>query len=85
MNSHMEAWAASFPDAYRGVFMSVFTEEMTTGKPARSKKERRGLKRLYDDEMLDFAINLSMMTVEEERTLARFKELFGLVLRVVGT
>ncbi len=85
VNSHMESWATSFPDAYRGAFMTVFTEEMISGKTPKSSEERRGLRKLYEDGMLDFAINLSLLTVEEENTVARFKELFGLVLRVRET
>ena len=35
VNSHLESWAATFPHAYRGVFMTVVTEGMLTGSGSR--------------------------------------------------
>jgi hypothetical protein len=80
VNSHLETWKTAFPNAYCGVFMTVFTEEMITGITPHSTEERRGLKKLFREEFLDYAINLSLLAVDDGGTLARFKELFGAVL-----
>lgn len=78
--AHMDSWATSYPDAYSGVFMTVFTEEMITGETPNSKEKRRGLKKLHEQKVLDFAINLSLLLTKDEGTSRRFKELFSLVL-----
>ncbi len=79
--SHMESWSKGYPGAYLGVFMTVLTEEMITGKTPNSTEERRGLKKLYDERLLDFVINLSLLATRDEGTCRRLKELFGLLLR----
>ncbi len=61
VNAHMESWKHRYPGAKRGVFMTVFTNEMVTGNSQTGKERRRALKMLYDERLLHFAINLTLL------------------------
>jgi hypothetical protein len=78
--AHMESWSAGYPDAYCGVFMTVFTKEMISGKTPKGKEQRRGLKKLYQEGLLNFAINLSSLNTKDNAMCKQFKQLFRSVL-----
>lgn len=65
---HLLTWASEFPDALRGVFMTVITKEMIDGA-SRSGTRRTGLRQLYSEQRLQFAFNLTKLaepTLDQE-------------------
>ena len=77
---HMASWRGSYPNAYRGAFMTVFTDEMVSGRSANNPEVRAGFKGLLEQGLLHFAINLSLVASNDESMTARFTEVFSIVL-----
>ena len=80
VSGHLTALRNGYPSAYIGVFMTIFTEEMIEGKSAKNHEWRDGFKQLHERGLLDFAINLSLLAVNDESTYSRFQELILAVL-----
>ncbi len=57
--------------------MTVFTNEMVTGNSQTGKERRRALKMLYDERLLHFAINLTLLKQGEQSTMTQFRDLFS--------
>jgi len=60
---HMITWGMSYPTAYRGVFMTLVTEEMIEGR-SRMGVSRVGLKELCRKGLLSYAVNLTSATTK---------------------
>lgn len=73
--SHMTSWSKEYPQALRGVFMTIFTKEAIEGKA-----DRAGLKKSYDEGALHFAINLFNLMNGQDDSIQQFKEVFDLAL-----
>lgn len=73
--SHMASWSKEYPQALRGVFMTIFTKEAIDGKP-----DRPGLKKSYEEGALHFAINLFNLMNGQEESIEQFKDVFTLAL-----
>ena len=78
--SHMFSWVRSYPDAYRGAFMTVFTDEMVNGNSANNPEQREGFKSLHQKGVLHYAINLSLVSSNDKSMTDQFRELFAIVL-----
>lgn len=72
---HMESWSRDFPQALRGVFMTIFTNEAVQGRA-----DRGGLRKCYEDGYLHFAINLTHLADGQEEAVRQFITVFKRVL-----
>ncbi len=77
---HLHTWAAEFPNAQRGVFMTVITKEMVSGVSSAGTR-RTGLRQLQEQEHLDFVVNLTKLSAAPNPsvTLRFLVEALGLV------
>ena len=73
--SHMASWSKEYPQALRGVFMTIFTKEAVDGK-----SDRPGLKKSYEEGALHFAINLFNLMNGQVESIEQFKDVFTLAL-----
>ena len=72
---HMESWSRDFPQALRGVFMTIFTGEAVEGR-----SDRSGLRKCHEDGHLHFAINLTHLANNQEESIRQFVAVFRRVL-----
>jgi len=59
---HFRTWTGEFPEAKKGLFMTVITPEMVTGQSA-AGTQRTGLRQLHNEGALDFVVNLTKLPV----------------------
>lgn len=67
---HLRTWATEYPEAVRGVFMTVITAEMIQGA-SKQGTQRTGLKGLNKQGLLDYAYNLSLLKPESQTSMYR--------------
>lgn len=73
---HMRTWQREFPRAAKGVCMTTVTQEMVRGASIRGTS-RTGLKQLFEDQLLDFVINLTGLLIRNRSQVEEVRRIFG--------